>query len=126
MISDKINAIMTKACGVLCRGERDKMKSGDKLSQTKVFLSNAYFKAATLENSVKGLKECGIGSHNPLMFSEHDFAAFKTTVHVVIGNETNSNRANLQSLVVENKHMSPPEEPNFMENADFRCTKEIC
>ncbi|GFU46752.1 hypothetical protein TNCV_4684021 [Trichonephila clavipes] len=66
----------------------------DKLSQTKVFLSTAYFKAATLENSVKGLKKNGIGSHNPLMFSEHDFAAFKTTVHVVVGNETNSNRAN--------------------------------
>ncbi|GFT60631.1 hypothetical protein TNCV_1966991 [Trichonephila clavipes] len=45
--------------------------------------------------------------------NEHDFAAFKTTDHVVVGDETNNNSANLQSLVVENKHMSPPEEPEL-------------
>ncbi|GFT22162.1 hypothetical protein TNCV_3272041 [Trichonephila clavipes] len=42
-------------------------------------LSIAYFRAATTGNAVKGFKKCAIETHNPLLFSEHDFAASKTT-----------------------------------------------
>ncbi|GFV15502.1 DDE-1 domain-containing protein [Trichonephila clavipes] len=73
-------------------------------------LSSSYFKAATVGNTVKGFKEIGIEPHNPLVFSEHDFAASKTTDHEVVGDETENNRANTQSLVVENEHINLPKE----------------
>ncbi|GFT60616.1 uncharacterized protein TNCV_1966881 [Trichonephila clavipes] len=50
--------------------------------------------------------------------SEHDFAAFKTTDNVIVGDETENNSANLQTVVVENKYINPLEEPELMENAD--------
>ncbi|GFV24777.1 hypothetical protein TNCV_882451 [Trichonephila clavipes] len=51
-------------------------------------LSAAYFRVATVGNAVKRFKKRGIETHNPLVFSEHDFAASKATDHDVIGNET--------------------------------------
>ncbi|GFX03093.1 hypothetical protein TNCV_4288761 [Trichonephila clavipes] len=40
-------------------------------------LSTACFRAATVGNAVKGLKKCGVETHNPVVFSEHDFATSK-------------------------------------------------
>ncbi|GFW33053.1 hypothetical protein TNCV_2109831 [Trichonephila clavipes] len=94
-------------------------------------LSTAYFKAATVGNAVKGFKEYGIEPHNPLVFSEHDFAASKSTDHGVVGDETENNStnphaaskptnlvgggdetenssANPQTLIVENQHINKP------------------
>ncbi|GFT72842.1 hypothetical protein TNCV_5065721 [Trichonephila clavipes] len=42
---------------------------------------------------------------------EHDFAASKATDHDVVGDEIETNSANPQTLVVENQHINPPEEP---------------
>ncbi|GFU94584.1 hypothetical protein TNCV_3078301 [Trichonephila clavipes] len=71
--------------------------SGQTIKDKNIFelLSTTYFKAATFGNSVKGLIECGIDSYNRLMFSEHDFAASKTTDNVIVGDETENNSANL-------------------------------
>ncbi|GFX28506.1 uncharacterized protein TNCV_1153151 [Trichonephila clavipes] len=80
--------------------------------------STAYFRAATVGNAVKGFKKCGIETHNLLVFSEHDFAASKATDHYVVGDETENNSANRQTLVVENQHINPPEEPELMANTD--------
>ncbi len=71
-------------------------------------MSTAYFKAATVRNAVKGFKECGIEPHNPLVFSEHDFAAAKTTDHDVVGDETENNNANPLTLLVENQNINSP------------------
>ncbi|GFV47040.1 uncharacterized protein TNCV_2699341 [Trichonephila clavipes] len=87
-------------------------------------LSIAYFKAATVGNAIIGFKECGIEPHNPLVFSEHDFADSKTTDHVVVGDETKNNSAIPQSLVVENQHIKSPEEPELMANADSDASKK--
>ncbi|GFV55561.1 hypothetical protein TNCV_2574011 [Trichonephila clavipes] len=57
-------------------------------------LSTAYFREATVGNAVKWLKKCAIGTHNPLVFSEHVFAASKATDHDVVGDETENNSAN--------------------------------
>ena len=61
-------------------------------------LSTAYFKSAADGNAVNGFEECGIELHNNLVFSEHDFAAAKTTDHDVVGHETENNGANPQTL----------------------------
>ena len=87
-------------------------------------LSTAYFKAATVGNGVNGFKECGIKPHNPLVFSKHDLAAAKTTDHDVVGDETENNSANFQTLVVENQHINPPEEPELMANTDSDAPKK--
>ncbi|GFX15170.1 uncharacterized protein TNCV_2708751 [Trichonephila clavipes] len=87
-------------------------------------LSTAYFRAATVENAVKGFKKCGIETHNPLDFSEHDFAVSKATDHDVVCYETENNRANPQTLVVENQHINAPEEPELMANADSDAPKK--
>ncbi|GFY16863.1 DDE-1 domain-containing protein [Trichonephila clavipes] len=81
-------------------------------------LSTAYFKSATVENAVKGFKECGIKPHNPLQFSEHDFAVAKTADHDVVADATKINSANPPTLVVEYQHINLPEEPEFMANTD--------
>ncbi|GFW86349.1 uncharacterized protein TNCV_4331331 [Trichonephila clavipes] len=65
---------------------------------------------ATVGNACTGFKKCGIETHNPLVFSEHDFAASKATDHDVVSEEIEKNSANLQTLVVENQHINPPEE----------------
>ncbi|GFV53509.1 hypothetical protein TNCV_4746571 [Trichonephila clavipes] len=50
--------------------------------------------------------------------NEHDFSAAKTTDRDVVGDATEINRANPQTMVVENQHINPPEEPKLMENTD--------
>ncbi|GFV21416.1 transposable element Tcb1 transposase [Trichonephila clavipes] len=50
---------------------------------------------------------CAVGT------GEYDFAAAKTTDHDVIGDATENNSANFQTLVVENQHINPPEEPEL-------------
>ncbi|GFT00822.1 hypothetical protein TNCV_3114831 [Trichonephila clavipes] len=47
---------------------------------------------------LKGFKKCAIKTHNPLVFSEHDFAVSKATEHDVVGDETENNSANPQIL----------------------------
>ncbi|GFW79559.1 hypothetical protein TNCV_128641 [Trichonephila clavipes] len=71
---------------------------------------------------LKGLKNVGLRL-NHLVFSEHDFAATKSTAHDVVGDETNPS-ANPQNLVVENQHINPPEEPELMANADYDALKK--
>ncbi|GFW43828.1 uncharacterized protein TNCV_2854611 [Trichonephila clavipes] len=87
-------------------------------------LSTAYFSAPIVGNAVKGLKKCGIETHNHLVLSEHDFSASKATDHDVVGDETENNSANPQTLVVENQHINPPEEPEFIANADYDAIKK--
>ncbi|XP_030763701.1 uncharacterized protein LOC115888207 [Sitophilus oryzae] len=41
--------------------------------------AEAYCKAATVSNAVKGFKACGIEPFNPLIFDDNDFAAARTT-----------------------------------------------
>ncbi|GFT22613.1 hypothetical protein TNCV_2983821 [Trichonephila clavipes] len=77
-------------------------------------LSTADSRAAGVGNAIKGFEKCGIETHNPLVFSEHDFAASKAIDHDVVGDETENNSANAQTLVVENQHINPPEEPELM------------
>ncbi|GFT09971.1 hypothetical protein TNCV_1114331 [Trichonephila clavipes] len=60
-------------------------------------LSTTYFRAATVGNAVKGFKKCAIETHNPLVFSEHDFATSKATDHDVVGDETENSSANPQT-----------------------------
>lgn len=62
---------------------------GQPITDKKVgeILSNAYFKAATVGNAVNGFKESGIEPYNPMVFSEHDFAAAITTDRDVIPND---------------------------------------
>lgn len=86
-------------------------------------LSTAYFKAATVGNAVNGFKECGIEPYNPLVFSEHDFAAAKTTDHDVVSDEKENNSASPQTLVVENQQINPIEEPEDIENAESDAPK---
>ncbi|GFX58579.1 uncharacterized protein TNCV_417581 [Trichonephila clavipes] len=87
-------------------------------------LSTAYFRAATVGNAVKRLKKYGIETRNPLVFNEHDFAASKATHHDVVGDKNENNSANLQTLVVENQHINPSEEPELMANADYDALKK--
>ncbi|GFY32128.1 uncharacterized protein TNCV_2622651 [Trichonephila clavipes] len=72
-----------------------------------------------VENAVKEFKVYGIELRNPLVFSEHDFAAAKITNHDVVGDATEINSSNSQTLVVENQLINPPEEPELMANTDF-------
>ncbi|GFT19890.1 uncharacterized protein TNCV_4993251 [Trichonephila clavipes] len=67
---------------------------------------------------------CAIETHNLLVFSEHDFAASKPTDHDVVGDETEDNSDNPQTLVVENKHINHPEEPERMANVDYDALKK--
>ncbi|GFU95074.1 uncharacterized protein TNCV_4138581 [Trichonephila clavipes] len=87
----------------------------------------AYLKAATVRNAMKRFKERGIEPHNPLVFSEHGFAAAKTTDHDVVGDSTEINDANPQTLILENQHVNPPEESELIVNTfytDF-ITKDV-
>ncbi|GFV29492.1 uncharacterized protein TNCV_2728731 [Trichonephila clavipes] len=87
-------------------------------------LSIAYFTADTVGNAVKRFKKWGIETHNPFVFNKHDFAASKATNHDVVGDETENNSVNPQSLVVENQHINPPEETELMANADYDAPKK--
>ncbi|GFV96106.1 uncharacterized protein TNCV_1870671 [Trichonephila clavipes] len=55
--------------------------------------------------------------------TEHDFAASKATDHDIVSDET-ENSAHPQTLVVENQHINPPEEPKLMVNADYDALKK--
>ncbi|GFU98473.1 hypothetical protein TNCV_3653041 [Trichonephila clavipes] len=65
-------------------------------------LRTTSFRAATVGNTIKGFTKCGIETHNPLVFSGHGVAASKATDHDVVGDETENNSANSQTLVAEN------------------------
>ncbi|GFW50546.1 uncharacterized protein TNCV_2888491 [Trichonephila clavipes] len=56
-------------------------------------------------------------------YSEHDFSASKAD-HDVVGDETENNSANHQTLVVENLHINTPEEPELIANADYDALKK--
>lgn len=56
-------------------------------------MSTAYFKAATVGNGINGFKKCGIEHYDPLVFNEHDFAAVKTTNHVLVTDNVKSENA---------------------------------
>ncbi|GFS70729.1 hypothetical protein TNCV_498141 [Trichonephila clavipes] len=77
-----------------------------------------------LGNVVKGFRKCGIETHNPLVFREHDFAASKATDHDVIDDEIENNSVNPQTLAVTNQHINPPEEPEHMANVDYDAVKK--
>ncbi|GFX58813.1 uncharacterized protein TNCV_805171 [Trichonephila clavipes] len=88
-------------------------------------LSTSYFRTAIVENAVKGFKKgWDCETHIPLVFSEHVFAASKSTDHDVVCDETENNSANPQTLVVENQHINPPEEPELMANANYDALKK--
>ncbi|GFV49550.1 DDE-1 domain-containing protein [Trichonephila clavipes] len=57
-------------------------------------LSATYLKAAAVGNALKEFKECEIEPHILLVFSEHAFAATKTTDCDIVGDATESNIAN--------------------------------
>ncbi|GFY15846.1 uncharacterized protein TNCV_1284911 [Trichonephila clavipes] len=86
--------------------------------------STAYFRAATAGSAVKGFKKCANETHNPLVFSEHDFSASNATDHDVVGDETENNSANPQTLVIENQHINSPEKPELLANADYDALKK--
>ncbi|GFX34818.1 uncharacterized protein TNCV_2327581 [Trichonephila clavipes] len=48
----------------------------------------------------------------------------KTLHYDVVGEEIENNSANPQTLVVENQHINPPEEPEHMANADYDALKK--
>ncbi|GFV87424.1 uncharacterized protein TNCV_4033961 [Trichonephila clavipes] len=73
---------------------------------------------------MKGSKKCRIEPHNPLVFSEHDSDAAKATNHDVVGDVTEINSADTQTLVVENQYINPPEVPVLMANTDSDATKK--
>ncbi|GFV34854.1 uncharacterized protein TNCV_1451581 [Trichonephila clavipes] len=73
---------------------------------------------------LKGLNKRGIETHKPLVLSKHDFAASKATDHDVVGDETENNSAHPQTLVAENQHINPPEEPELTANADYDALKK--
>ncbi|GFX24554.1 hypothetical protein TNCV_3343341 [Trichonephila clavipes] len=81
-------------------------------------LSPAYFRAATVGNTIKGFTKWEIQSHDPLVSSEHDFPSSKATSHDVIGDELN-NSTNSQTLVAENQNINHPKEPELMANANY-------
>ncbi|GFU02899.1 hypothetical protein TNCV_3481001 [Trichonephila clavipes] len=56
----------------------------------------------------------------------HDIAASKATDHNVVGDKTENNSANPQTLLVENQHINPPEEPELMANAGYDAIKKVC
>ncbi|GFU41330.1 hypothetical protein TNCV_3011511 [Trichonephila clavipes] len=58
------------------------------------------------------------------MFSEHGFTVSKATDHDVLGDETESNSANTQTLVIENQHINPPQEPKLTAHADYDAPKK--
>ncbi|GFU25961.1 uncharacterized protein TNCV_5104581 [Trichonephila clavipes] len=74
---------------------------------------------------LKALPKTRCGSlEKECQLSEHDFAASKAADHDVVGDEIENNSANLQTLVVENQHTNPPEEPEHMANADYDALKK--
>ncbi|GFU56811.1 hypothetical protein TNCV_2539811 [Trichonephila clavipes] len=56
--------------------------------------------------------------------SEHDFTTSKAIDQGVVGDETEKNSANPQTLVVENQYINPPELPELMVNANYHSPKK--
>ncbi|GFS69622.1 histone-lysine N-methyltransferase SETMAR [Trichonephila clavipes] len=63
-------------------------------------------------------------THNPVVCGEYNFSASKATNHDVVGDEIENNSVNPQTLVVENHHINPPEEPKVKVNADYDAPKK--
>ncbi|GFX63862.1 uncharacterized protein TNCV_4401561 [Trichonephila clavipes] len=57
--------------------------------------------------------------------SEHDSAAAKTTNLDVVGDAIEIKSANRLTLIVENKHIIPPEEPELIANTDSHTPKSL-
>ncbi|GFV37458.1 hypothetical protein TNCV_1157211 [Trichonephila clavipes] len=74
------------------------------------------YKNQVLEGSVETFRH---SNKLPVAVIKHDFSASKATNHDVVGDEIENNNANPQTLLVENKHINPPEEPEHMANADY-------
>ncbi|GFW86308.1 uncharacterized protein TNCV_4330921 [Trichonephila clavipes] len=55
---------------------------------------------------------------------KYDFATLKATRHDVVGNETENNSADPQTLVLEKQHINHPEEPGVMANAVYDALKK--
>ncbi|KAJ8884467.1 hypothetical protein PR048_016324 [Dryococelus australis] len=81
--------------------------TGQKVNE---LLSIAYFKAATVGNAVNSFKECGIEPYDPLCFNEHDFAAAKTTDHVLVTDNAESENATAQIAAPRGQHTETPNE----------------
>ncbi|PRD33211.1 UNVERIFIED_CONTAM: hypothetical protein NCL1_18128 [Trichonephila clavipes] len=73
---------------------------------------------------MKGFKEYGIEPHNYFVFSGHGYAAAKSTNYNVVGDAIEINCANPQTLVVENQHINPSEEPELTANTDSDSPKK--
>ncbi|GFW34320.1 hypothetical protein TNCV_220461 [Trichonephila clavipes] len=71
-------------------------------------LSTAYITAARAGNAVKA----------------NMTVASKPTDHDIVGDETENNSANPQTLVEEMEHINPPEEPELIANADYHALKK--
>ncbi|GFX00719.1 hypothetical protein TNCV_4576861 [Trichonephila clavipes] len=91
-------------------------------------LSTAYFRAATVGNVVKGFKNVGLRLIILLCLEKHDFAvcvcASKATDPDNVDEETENNSVNLQTLVVENQHINPPEELELVVNVDYNAPRK--
>ncbi|KAJ8889024.1 hypothetical protein PR048_008518 [Dryococelus australis] len=81
-------------------------------------LSIAYFKAATVDNAVNGFKECEIESYDPLVFNEHDFASAKTTDHVLVMDNAESENATAQTAAPGGQHTETPDEHEAEQNQE--------
>ncbi|GFX00492.1 hypothetical protein TNCV_2091421 [Trichonephila clavipes] len=73
---------------------------------------------------LKGLNNVGLRLIILLCLANMTFAASKAADHDVIGVETENNSSHPQTLVVENLHINPPEEPELMANADYDALKK--
>ncbi|GFU58103.1 uncharacterized protein TNCV_3834891 [Trichonephila clavipes] len=81
-------------------------------------------KVKPVGNVMKGFKEYGIEPHNYFVFSGHGYAAAKSTNYNVVGDAIEINCANPQTLVVENQHINPSEEPELTANTDSDSPKK--
>ncbi|GFX70973.1 uncharacterized protein TNCV_1689561 [Trichonephila clavipes] len=91
----------------------------------------AFGTAACTSLAAKGNEDPDVGlereaiPHYSRNIGEHNFATSKATEHDVVGDETENNSANPQTLVVENQHINPPEEQKLMANADYDEPKKL-
>ncbi|GFV16167.1 uncharacterized protein TNCV_3379311 [Trichonephila clavipes] len=63
--------------------------------------------------------------HNHLVFCKYYFAAAKTSGHDDVGDATENNSTNHQTLVVVNQHIYLPEEAELMANAHSDAPKNM-
>ncbi|GFV33497.1 uncharacterized protein TNCV_788181 [Trichonephila clavipes] len=102
-----------------------RFRSGHLRSMTFVQGVKSFFTCpCSLLASPANLLDCWGISLRQLYEEEHDFTASKATDHDVLGDEIENNSANPQTLVVENQHINPSEEPEHMANADYDALKK--